>query len=238
MLRLQSSAPLLGGVALLLGTVSAPGQGTFQNLDFELANVPVVPSNQFGGFVSTGDGMPGWNVFLGTSQQTQVLHNNLSFGSAAVAILGPDFLNYIVEGAYTAALTGGRDPAQPSSPMDASVSQVGVVPSQARSLWLEAGTAGPPGGNFVVSLAGTQIAMLPLAVGPNYTLYGGDITAMAGMTAELKITAPANLLPSLNFVTIDSIQFSAQAVPEPSVFGLAALGTLLLGWRILRRQRC
>jgi hypothetical protein len=236
-MRRQTPAWLVTGLGVLLSVWGAVGQGTFQNLDFELANLPVIPTNQVGSFVSIGDGMPGWNAFLGTSQQTQVLHNNLSFGSADVAIFGPNFPYYIIEGDYTAALTGGRDPDHPSSPMDASISQVGVVSPLARSLWIEAGTAGPPGGNFVVSLAGTPVTMLPLSVGPNYTLYGGDITAMAGLTAELKITAPANLLPSLNFVTIDGIQFSDQPIPEPSVFGLSALGALLLGWRVLGRRR-
>ena len=41
---------------------------------------------------------------------------------------------------------------------------------------------------------------------------------------------------SNNYVFLDDIQFSDQSIPEPGVFGLSALGTLLLGWRVVRRH--
>ena len=59
----------------------------FQNLDFEGAHLPVIPAGQFGGFVPVGDALPGWTVFVGTNQQSQVLQNNFSLGSAVAGIL-------------------------------------------------------------------------------------------------------------------------------------------------------
>jgi hypothetical protein len=74
-----------------------------------------------------------------------------------------------------------------------------------------------------------------LGSGANYTLYGADIHALAGQTAELDFTLLGNV--DINTIFLDSIQFSSQPIPEPGVYGLAALGALLLGWRGLGRRR-
>src|SRR5690348_8043717 len=61
----------------------ATAQGTFQNLNFESANLTPVPSGQFGGLVPITKGLPGWTGYVGTAQATQVLQNNLSTGAAS-----------------------------------------------------------------------------------------------------------------------------------------------------------
>jgi hypothetical protein len=74
--------------------------------------------------------------------------------------------------------------------------------------------------------------MVALANTPNYTLYGGDITAFAGLNAELRIAALATPTYPFSAFAFDSISFSDQAVPEPGALCLIGLGALFLGWRL------
>ncbi|MCX6929773.1 MAG: PEP-CTERM sorting domain-containing protein [Verrucomicrobia bacterium] len=85
----------------------------------------------------------------------------------------------------------------------------------------------------MVSLGGVDLPYSPISAGANYTLYGADISAFAGQLEQLMFTA---LPGGNNYWTLDDIQFSTQLVPEPGVFGLAALGALFLGWRVRRRR--
>jgi hypothetical protein len=90
----------------------------------------------------------------------------------------------------------------------------------------------------VVTLGGQQLSLTALGSGANYTLYGAAIPALAGQTAELDFTVLAQNPHVINYyVFLDAIQFSNLPVPEPGVFGLSALGALLLGWRVLGRRR-
>ncbi len=93
-------------------------------------------------------------------------------------------------------------------------------------------------GSFGVTLGGQTLSLVPLQAGANYILYGADIHAWEGQTAALNFTAFAQR-PHIGdtYLYLDSIEFSDQAVPEPSIFGLTALGALLLGWRVVRRRR-
>ena len=65
-------------------------QGTFQNLNFEAANLPVIPNGQVGGFVSSTDAIPSWTAYYGTSQTFQVLHNNFTTGGVNISVFGPN----------------------------------------------------------------------------------------------------------------------------------------------------
>ena len=88
-----------------------------------------------------------------------------------------------------------------------------------------------------MTLGGQALSLIPLGAGANYTLYGANISGWAGQTAELDFTVHA--YPgqfAADYLFLDSIQFSNQAVPEPGVSGLCALGAVLLGWRFLRRR--
>jgi len=57
----------------------------------------------------------------------------------------------------------------------------------------------------------------------------------AGQTEQLMFSALRGFTD--NFWEIDNIQFSDSSIPEPSVFGISAVGALLLGWRVVRRRR-
>jgi hypothetical protein len=65
----------------------------------------------------------------------------------------------------------------------------------------------------------------------NYNIYTAGISAYAGQTGLLQFSVPAN--SSGGF--LDNIQFSTQAVPEPSEFALFALGGIFFGTRYWRK---
>jgi hypothetical protein len=197
----------------------AVAQGSFQNLNFEAANVPNVPPLGFGSDVPTTDGVPGWVVYLGGIPQSSMLHNNVSLGAAEVAIYGPQwFASQILEGNYTVAL----QPSTAGPSTSASIGQTGLIPQTAESFSFYGN------GGFVVTFNGHEIPLTTLGSGANYTVLAGDISAFAGQTAELLFQGGGLL---------DNIQFSNLPVPEPSVLGLSALGALLLGWCVIRRRR-
>ena len=148
-----------------------------------------------------------------------MVHNNISLGGAAVAIEGPYwYTSEILEGRYTVVLQ--HSTAGP--PMAAAIGQTGQVPQDAESLTFYGR------GGFTVTFAGQPIPLLAVGSTSAYTIFEGDIAAFANQTGELLFQGGGWL---------DAIQFSDQAIPEPSVLGLSALGALLLGWRALARRR-
>jgi hypothetical protein len=204
--------------ALLLSAARPQAQGTFGNLNFEAANVPVVPPNHFGSDVSVSNGVPGWVVYLGGIQQSSVLHNNISLGAAEVAILGPQwFSDQILEGSYTVSL----QPATAGPPTTTAIGQTGLVPATAESLRFYGR------GAYTVTFAGQPIPLVALGTTSSYTIFGGDVSAFANQTGQLLFQGGGLL---------DAIQFSDQPVPEPSITGLVSLGALLLSRRVLRRR--
>jgi hypothetical protein len=217
-MRLHTPAWWVIGVALLLSVAGAMGQGTFQNLNFEQANVPDVPPRQFGSDMLVSNGVPGWTVYLGGIPQSSMLHNNVSLGAAEIAINGPQwFAAQLLEGNYTVSL----QPSTAGPPTAAAIGQLGLVPQTAESISFYAN------GQFLVTFNGQQIPLAGLGSGPNYTILGGDISAFAGQTGELLFQGGGLL---------DAVQFSNLPIPEPSFFSVSALGALLLGWRGLRRR--
>jgi hypothetical protein len=205
--------------ALLLSAARAQAQGTFQNLNFEQAQVPSVPFGQGGDPVSVSNGVPGWAVYLGGVQQTTMFHNDTSLGAAEVAILGPQwFSDQILEGSYTVSL----QPATAGPPTTTAIGQTGLVPATAQSLRFYGR------GAYTVTFAGQPIPLETLATTSSYTIFGGDISAFGNQTGQLLFQGGGLL---------DGIQFSDQAVPEPSILDLSALGALVFGCRVLRRQR-
>jgi hypothetical protein len=216
-------ARISASVLLLLANnaLSTCGQGTltFQNLNFEQANVPVVPFGQFGADVTSLDGVPFWTTYIGSNQVFSIFHNNASLGSAAIAILGPDWSSQsILEGSYTVRLQAST--AGPSR--TAAIGQTGQIPAGTQSLEFF-GTGG-----YTVTFAGQQITLVSLGSTASYTIFGGDISSFAGQTGELRIQGGGLL---------DNISFSNQAIPEPSMFGIFVLGGLLLNYRCLRGKR-
>ena len=234
---MKTRKTLLLWLSLACATFSIQAQGTFQNLGFELANVPDVPNGQSGGSVATADGIPSWTAFYAFNQTTQILHNDFSVGSVNISVLGPNwngsFGLSIPDGNYCVILQAGAGATGAES---AAIAQTGVVPSAAQSLQFKAYRSNP-NSEFGITIGGQNIAMIPLFQTANYTLYGGDISVFANQSVELKIAAVPTSSFAFSTVTIDSIVFSSQSVPEPDALGLVALGGLLLGGQLRKRSR-
>jgi hypothetical protein len=206
-------------------TVPVLAQGTFQDLDFEDASLSPVPFG--GGLVPITEALPGWTGYLGGAPVTQVLQNNLTLGQASIDIIGPGWTTgTILQGnKYTLVLQPGFRAGLPVGPpqISASVSQYGLVPATANSIQLEEwGYVG-----FAVSLGGQNLALVPIGVGPDYTLYGANISQLAGQGATLTITAlPTGVAATPDY--FDAIAFSPQVIPEPNSVALLALCVLIL----------
>lgn len=214
------------------------GQGTFQNLDFESPMLPFVPVDTTYGFVAASNSLPGWTVYVGTNQQDRVLLNNYFLGTAVVDLLGPGWTDgpSVIEGAYSVVLQAGRGPdGNPLNHVSAAIAQTSLIPLSAMTILFKAKPVlGGPATQFGVSIAGQDISLVPLQTSGDYTLYGGDISAFAGLTRELRISAIPTPAYQFSSVMVDSIMFSNLAIPEPSTICLFGLGALLLGWRFRR----
>ncbi len=213
-MRSQSAARLVAGLTLLLGAVGAVGQGSFQNLDFEQARIVPIPGNP--NFVATTTALPGWTAFIGGTAVDLVLYDDISLGSPAISIHDTNGFVTVLEGNYTISLQPSFD--RLTIP---AIAQLGLVPSTARSLRFY-GT-----GLISVSFEGQEIPLSVLGTTSTYNIYGGDISAFAGQSGSLQFRGGGSL---------DNIVFSNLPVPEPGIFGIFALGALLLGWPILRRR--
>lgn len=219
-------------LAAAIAGSNACAQGSFQNLGFENPILPLAPDPR--GFLSASDAIPGWMPYIGTNP-AGVLYNSTYLGTAVVDLIGPEYTNspIVIDGSYTVVLQAGLANSSGSpggvAQTEVSIRQTGLVPLGTESIFFKAATGFLP---LSVSLAGQSIPIFAMGTGPNYTLYGGDISAFGGQTAELRFTA----LPPNDNWTIDSIEFSTQAIPEPALPGLFGLGAVALCWR-LRQQR-
>ncbi len=209
---------------LLMFSNAAYCQG-FGNLNFEFANVPFVPSGQFGADVPISQVMPAWSAFgNGTNALTTIQHNNLALSGPEVGILGPawnDPALQILEGSYSALRLSSRT--VPSTSV--AIAETGRVPSNARSLTFFSS----PSSIFQVTFGGQVIPLAQVGSGPNYIVQGADISQFADQTGELRFTAG----PGGGGI-LDNIHFSSSPIPEPTTRALYGFGALLLSLRVLR----
>jgi hypothetical protein len=194
-------------------------QGTFQNLGFESATLVPVPGDPYGR-VQFAPAFPGWTGHIGASTETLALYDNLYLDSTGLGLQGPGSgLN--IDGNYTAMIQSGFALSGPPTQVIASLSQSGLVPADTKSVQFKVNASGP----FEVALNGQSLTPVTLSSTSGYILYGVDATAFAGLTTELRFTAIQRLVsPIISTIFIDSISFSNQPIPEPSVFGLVVLG--------------
>ena len=239
MFRSLHSQTVAALTAILLAVTAVGNVGNaapFQNLDFESATLPSLPPNESGGYVPIAQGMPGWRIYWGDIEQTLVLHNDRTAGSANVSIFGPQN-PFILEGNFTALLQAGIDRSNPNGPfLEAAIGQTGIVPSDAQSIQFKMSQfTGGSLASFHVELEGQHIPVVPLFITPEYTLFGGDVAAYAGASAELRFIAEARLV---NSIRLDDIVFSSAPVPEPSTWALLSAGLICFATYIRKRARC
>jgi hypothetical protein len=214
--------------AIIFAVLSAQAQGTFQNLDFEEADiVPIVGNPLYPYAVTVANALPGWTVDYGAVQQTQILYNNPSLGTTAVTLFAsgyPGPVASIIDGNFSVALQSGLLNGMPAP---ASISQTGQIPSGTQSLLFDSVSGGfsseqPP----EVLIGNDLLTLFPVGSGQgvstSYTIYGANISAWAGQSEQLTFSAPAGAF------IIDDISFSPTAViPEPSPLALTGIAGLL-----------
>ena len=217
---------------ILLAASSALAQGTFQNLDFESANIPINP----GLYIPFNNALPGWTGSLGPYSATEAAYNEIAGGFATVSIIdgsSRSYSNSVIDGNYTAAISAGF---AGTSFVATAVSQTAQTPVTARSLIFTAQSFSSISA-LKVTFAGQDIPFFLLGSGENFQTYGADISPFAGMTGELRFSENPTFTHVTTTVLLDNIQFSDVAIPEPSVLTLSGLSTLLLTWRFLRQPR-
>jgi hypothetical protein len=201
----------------------AEAQGTFQNLDFEAANIVTIPGQPFQAAVA--DALPGWTVDFGSAPQTQIPYNStIDGGQATVEIFAngyPGGPGPVIDGNFDVFLQGGRFN---GVPVNASISQTGQIPSGTQSLFFDASFG--PVTPLQVFIGDQQIPFFAVGIGGaprvDYTVYAANISAWAGQTEQLTFSSAGG------FNLIDDISFSPQAVPEPSPLALTGVPALIV----------
>lgn len=232
--RMKSRIEFCVAATVLILGKGAFGQGTFQNLAFESAIVP----NGSGGLpvhIAFTNALSGWTGSRGPFPATQAMYNGVSLGFAAISIIDRSaqfYSNSVIAGDFTAVISAGF---AGTGFVATAISQSSLTPVTARSLRF---AANGDVADLALSLNGQNIPFSQLSIGPNYAVYGGDISAFAGLTSELRFTV-LPLSVENGSVFLDNIQFSTVPIPEPGTVGLLSLGTLLLACRLrAKRHSC
>lgn len=213
----------IGLVIVLLTAIAkhAPAQGSFGNLDFESASFVPVPGDPLK--VQFGPALPGWTGYINGEPQVAIYPNFVPLGTPIpfISVLTPPSLGNVLQGSFTLAYGTSFN-----VPVAVAVAQTGLVPADSQSLRLLAGLFPPE-----VFMDGNYLPLVALESRPlQTTLYGIDISAFAGRTVELRFQVKTTI------DYLDDIRFSDQPIPEPGLFGLLAVGALLLGGRFVCRH--
>ncbi len=216
-------------LAMLLCAVEVSAQGTFQNLNFEFANVPDVPRSSVSPPVSITDGLPGWMGFIGGNPVALIQHNGISVGSPFLSIFGPNEIQpLVISGRYSVLLESGVNF---DGKHTVTIEQSGMVPATSKSIRFKA-----YGGIPVVTVDDLDRTVFPFSSNPNYNEYGIDIAAFAGRATKLSFTSPSLANYSTNPIFLDDIKFSSEPVPEPSALIQLGIGALAVAINSRRRR--
>jgi hypothetical protein len=202
--------------ALLASSAGIHAQGTFQNLNFESANVSAYGAGPAA--VPTTMALPGWSSYTYGSPSSSIIYNTVSLGAAEVSLQGPGSHEHIIQGSYTVILQGSIG----STPGSAAIGQTGMIPEATQSLifWGYAGLDD-------VSFDGQILPLELLNFTAQYAVYGANVSAYAGQTGQLLFTGQPNYEDF-----IDNIQFSPNVIPEPATWTLMVYGARMLAlWR-------
>jgi hypothetical protein len=218
----------------------------FQNLDFEQRTFHSPPTN----YVPNGNaigpnpisdafGLPFWTAKEDATVCTALRGGGGALDETSVALFGPT--NHPIDGSYTLELS-----AYANAPSDlyktSSISQTGDVPANAKSIqFLLRSPYSIVQSNPLVTLNGTTINLVPISTNGNIVTMAGDVSAFAGTTAQLQISAAGTsgngFFYTENYFDLDDISFSPNPAPEPSSIALCALGGLI-AFAAKRLARC
>jgi hypothetical protein len=205
----------------LVANAPASAQGTFQNLDFENGTFIPISGDPFGR-VQFGAALPGWTGYIGTQQIDWVLYNNLFLSEPGLAIFGSNYPTPgLFHGEFFVVL---QDSFSTPSIMPA-LAQTGMIPATAQRIQMLSNNPYMPG--FTLLFQNQPIPLQYLGDASNgRAVWGGDISAYAGQTGELRFVGGGYL---------DHIQFSSEPIPEPNAVALFLMGTAC--WFAWRRRR-
>jgi hypothetical protein len=197
---------LLSGL-IVTGWVTLLHAAPFENLGFDEANT----NNAALGFGSTGDLLPGWQLFQGTNAVQFVNLNTVEVGGTGFAELFNNDPRFPAEGRYALGLFETQENTMPFT-----LIQRGDVPQDARLLEFRYFNE-----SFLVTVDGVQLQ--PVSGGgrttaPQEEVF--DISQFAGKNVELQLTTVTENIANNDEHLIDSIRF----VPEPSTWLLSLLG--------------
>ncbi len=172
--------------------------------------------------------VPWWNL-SGSWGSTNFLFNWVYDETPSASVVRGDSQFWEpIQGNYTVYLQGGSaEGGRIYGTNGVSISQIGRIPSTARSLIYDADAS------LQVSFNGQRLWPVALSNGPNYTVWGVNVYQYGEQTGELRFTAPW-----LTMSILDDIRLSPVIVPEPSVWALCGLSVLsLLGVSCWRARR-
>jgi hypothetical protein len=224
---MQPPIRVLTAILVFSCAVTAKAKQTFENLDFEQANPG---ASEVPRFLTAASGLPGWTLYLGSTQSGQVLYNSETVGTASIDLVSSQYPDVeVIDGQYSTILQSGTDSPEGGPGVGASIAQNGTIPTNAQSLQFKAASSDSQ--LLSVSFGGSSLSSVALGsgVGPSglaYTLYGIDIAPYEGQSGQLEFTE--NLGGNTE---LDDITFSTLAVPEPNTLELILLGGTMLGLR-------
>jgi hypothetical protein len=228
-MRISTFLFLCIGLTGVSHTPQASAQA-FQNLDFEAATVVPIPDDSFGR-IYLSQAIPGWMGFVGANQESAAGFDGTFLCCSQVSLWGGrNHPELPIAGTFSVGLHASR--ADNGQLADTAIAQSGLVPASAQSLLFKAQGGGP----LSVALGGQSLSIVPLSTGPNYTLFGADITGWGGHMSELRFTALAT--PTFSFVVLDDIVFSSEPIPEPQVILMLVLAAALAAvWSLYCNSR-
>ncbi len=203
-------------VVLIASVILTYGQG-FSNLNFESAyDLPANPDSE-GELVSVTYALPDWTadggapaIYYGSNTLEHTQGATLEGGTLALS------------GDFSAALYDGG-----------SISQTGLVPANAESLYFEAYIASAA--DFAITLGGQKLSYSLISQGPNYVdEYAANIPAAMDDESETLDFSCEGV--GSGGVLLDDIQFSPSATPEPGEMALIGLGAVLFYMSKRRKQ--
>jgi len=206
-----------------LAALSASAQGTFQNLDFEQAYPVFIHGSEYNDATAVS-ALPYWTATIGGVQQNEIPVNDPSTGAPWVSLLGPGNPQFgfvpsnPIDANYSVLLQGTFE--------SAAISQTGLIPAGTQSLLFKTQSTPAQNGPLDFLVGNQSVPLVQVGTGPNYIVYGANLSAWSGQTEELTFLAPSgNVLDNWE---IDDISFSPTAVtPEPSPLALTGIGALL-----------
>jgi hypothetical protein len=215
---------LLTFFALAACAATSAQSQTFTNLDFEAA--VVTSSIPPFGLLDWNLAAPGWSHSTGSD----IVYQGITHVGINPWFLLVDSANQPdgpLSGNYSMSFVSGHESSSLSSPwINAYLSQVGVIPTDARSLTLMAN------GPLSVSINGAVAPLISLG-GSSFAV---DVSPYSGATAEIRFTNTS--MQFFDAVNLDAIEFSTSPVPEPATWLLLCTGAIgASAFRQARRAR-